>query len=274
MTAANGTHGPDGGGAAVWHCVWKPAFDDIVETGASPDRAVEVMLDYGSANKMATPTFYVSTAITSAGWRRHPDFEAPEKIPQAIEHNNRTTSTILGNLVENPEAIVSADSLMAPTDLGKVPGWGDTDYLIFYFAWAGGLTASGASRFASSFDQREYEPILLAANDRQANNDSRWPSYRVFTEIAITKLLLTETYPTSRAGEGASTLLQVIDVEASLGCRAERLFADARGLDVIIPTLDSDLFVDPESDFATLSRLGVTVGAPRNKFELIPIALR
>lgn len=32
-----------------------------------------------------------------------------------------------------------------PTELGKVPDWHDSHYLLFYFSWLAGLTTSGAS---------------------------------------------------------------------------------------------------------------------------------
>jgi hypothetical protein len=67
-----------------WHSAWKPAYDDIVATGPPPHVAVAEILEYGDQRKIPTPRFYVSTAITSAGWRRDPELNDPKRIPEAI----------------------------------------------------------------------------------------------------------------------------------------------------------------------------------------------
>lgn len=118
-----------------------------------------------------------------------------------------------------------------------MPGWKDTDFLTFYFARSAGLNAAGAERFALSFCEEQYRPILASANNRDLTNDQRWPAYQLFSEVALTKLRLAQSHPNTRVGDEAHTLVQLIDVEESLGCRAERLLADARGLDIVIPTL-------------------------------------
>ena len=212
---------------AEWHSAWKPVFDDIVATGPTAEGAVGMVLRYGEQQRMKVPRFYASTAITTAGWRRAPELQDPARIRDAIERNNRTASRILGALVANPQSLVSDTSLMVPTDLGKVPGWEDTDYLNFYFAWASGLNAEGTSAYVASFDDPVYADVLRQANDRSLSNEERWPAYKFFAEAAISKIQSVESLPDMRGDDGAAILLQLVDVEESLGCRAERLFADS-----------------------------------------------
>lgn len=257
-----------------WHTAWKPAFDDIVARGPKPHEAVADILAFAEQQRLVTPPFYVSTAISSAGWRRHPDFSSPEQIPAAIEHNNRTASRVLDELITSTNSFVDDQSMMVPTDLGKVPGWKDTDYLQFYFAWLGGLNAAGAQHFTRSFADDQYSHIFHGANDRTQTNEQRWPWYQLFTEVALTKLRLTESRPNTHTGEESQTLLQLIDVNESLGCRAERLFADARDLDIIIPTFGDQLPGELQSDVEKLRAIGASVGAPRTPVELIPVSLR
>jgi hypothetical protein len=257
-----------------WHSVWKPAYDNIVATDPTPHVAVAKILEFGEHRKLPTPRFYVSTAITSAGWRRDPELRDPTRISEAITRNNRTASLILGELVANANSLVTERSMMVPTDLEKVPSWDDTDYLIFYFAWSAGLNADGAERFARSFNEDQYTPILTAANNRKLTNDQRWPAYQLFTEVAVTKLRLTESNQDTRAGDEAHTLLQLIDVGESLGCRAERLFADARGLDINIHTFEDELPGELGTDVDRLRDLKASVGAARTDIELTPISLR
>jgi hypothetical protein len=257
-----------------WHSAWKPFYDSIVAAGPAPHVAVGQALQFGEQLDIPTPRFYVSTAITSAGWRRHPDLRDPSRIAEAVARNNHTASLILGALVGNANSLVTERSMMVPTDLEKVPGWKDTDYLIFYFAWSAGLNADGAQRFAQSFHEDQYLPILASANNRDLTNDQRWPAYQLFSEVALTKLRLAESNPNTRVGDEAHTLLQLIDVEESLGCRAERLFADARGLDIVIPTFKDELPGELGEVVGALRELKATVGGARTDVELTPVALR
>lgn len=261
--------------ASGWHSAWKPAFDDLVAAGPTPQEAVARILKFGLQQGFSTPRYYVSTAITSAGWRRDPRFRDPSNIGEAVEHNNRTASRILDQLAAGPQLFIDGSTMMVPTDLGKVPRWTDTDYLIFYFAWLAGLNAAGASTFAASFNDPVYTGILHQANDRSvSDNEKRWPAYQVFTEIAIAKLRLVESLPHTRSGDGAQVLIQLVDVEQSLGCRAEKLFADARDLDIIIPTFSDRLSGPLGEDVRHLREIGAAVGGPRSDVELTPVRLR
>jgi hypothetical protein len=96
----------------VWHSQWKPAYDQIVAEYPPPQAAVAHVLKYGEQQGMAAPRFYVSTAISSAGWNRDPDLQSPDDIPEVIEKNNRTSSLILEALVGNPNPLVSDTSMM------------------------------------------------------------------------------------------------------------------------------------------------------------------
>lgn len=257
-----------------WHSVWKPVFDLIVEKGPPPHQAVVWTLEFQERHGYRAPRFYVSTAISSAGWRRHPDYRDPERISEAIARNNRSASLVLGELVTDTASFVTEESMMVPTDLGKVPEWKDTHYLLFYFSWLAGLNGAGAERFTRSFEEDQYTDILSSTNNRKLTNEQRWPWYQLFAEIALTKLRLVESLPNTRTGEEADVLLQLIDVDESLGCRAERLFADARELDIIIPTFGDRLASGLKADVENLRDLGASVGAARTEIELIPIKLR
>jgi hypothetical protein len=68
-------------------------------------------------------------------------------------------------------------------------------------------------------------------SDRGKSNDDRWPSYRTFVEVLLAKLALAGARPDAMQDDGCQLLLQLVDVEYSLGCRAEQIYAEARGLD-------------------------------------------
>jgi hypothetical protein len=156
---------------------------------------------------------------------------------------------------------------MIPTEIGSMTfagggSWTDTDYLEFYLAYAAGLSIAATKKMEKSFATPDYASLLSLANDRDRTNDERWPAYRVFTEVALAKLqgLL-------RTGgaeyEPFSVMLQLVDVEMSLGCRAEELYASYFGLDLVMPAIARDRLAhdDPLGpDLDTLRELGAVVG--------------
>jgi hypothetical protein len=250
--------------------VFKPIFDGIVQTGPGVAEAVAQMIAFEDAHDLDTPRVYVSTAITSGGHRRDPTLEIDEVIPR----NNRAATLVMSALAAHGAPQVEPAGVMVPTELRKVRGWGDTHYLLFYFAWLAGLSAEGTSWLQEQLAEPVYEPTLAKANDRSLTNEERWPHYRVFTEIALAKLALAEARPRGKRTDGSSLLLQLIDVHQSLGCRAEEIFADVRELDRLAPTFAADLTGALGSEIGELQKLGATTGIDRRPVELVPVLLR
>jgi hypothetical protein len=164
---------------------------------------------------------------------------------------------------------------MVPTELGKVPSWKDTDYLTFYFAWMAGLNSVGTEQLCRSLDDPFYSPMKEIANTRGIPNDRRWESYRLFTEVLISKLQTVESRDSTRAGESVNTLIQLVDVDKSLGCQAERIFADVLRLDIIAPTFEIGQLSGELADYVSgLHGRGAVVGTTRTPVEMVALALR
>jgi hypothetical protein len=254
-----------------WYSDWQPAYDAVVAQDPSPQVAVQMMLQFGARKGLRTPNYYVNTAISSAGWVDPGNFTRED-----LEKNNKTASLILGALASNDRSLVTTSSVMVPTELGKVPSWKDTDYLMFYFAWMAGLNSEGAERFCRSMDDPFYSSMKETANRRGVPNDQRWPSYRLITEVLISKLQMVESLDGIRAGESVNTLIQLVDVDKSLGCQAERIFADVLRLDIIAPTFEIDRLSGELAEYIEgIGRdRGAVVGATRTPVEVIAIALR
>jgi hypothetical protein len=92
--------------------------------------------------------------------------------------------------------------------------------------------------------------------------------------VALAKLALAEARPDGKRADGADLLVQLVDYHESLGCRAEEIFADVRGLDRLSPTLADDLAGPLQTDVADLRGRGATVGVDRHPVELVPTLLR
>lgn len=258
---------------ATWQSIRRPALDAIVAAGPSAAGAVTSMIDFEEARGVGVPPIYVSTAITSAGHRREPGLQDPAGIPEAVERNNRSAALIMEALATYQPHLVDAGNVMVPTELGKVRGWKDTDYLQFYFAWLGGLTASGSAWYCEQLADPTYASILAAADRRELSNQERWPAYKVFAEIAVAKVAQARRRRDALRSEGSTMLLQLVDVEESLGCRAESLFAEILELDVIAPTFADRIDPNLDADLRRLSDLGATVGRLRAPAEIVPLRI-
>lgn len=262
---------PAADGAATFTSAFKPLYDGLVTANPGVAEAVELAIAFEEAHSLATPRVYASTAITSGGHSRD---KSLTKLDDVIARNNRSAQLIMSALISYDAPQVGPRDVMLPTELGKVPSWTDSDYLLFYFAWLAGLSRAGAWWLEQRLAESVYAPILAVANDRSLENAQRWPHYRAFTEIALTSLALAEALPNGKRRDGSEFLLQLVDVQESLGCRAERLFADARGLDRVSVSFPDDLTGALGAEIAELRRLRATAGVRGQPVELVPVLLR
>ena len=249
---------------------FKSLYDDMVGGEPTVTDAVEKALVFQAREGLVAPRVYLSTAITSGGFFRDKDLS----LPQVIERNGKAAELIVSALSENRAPAVSAKSVMLPTELGKVPGWKDSHYIAFYFCWLSGLSRSGTAWVEKELEDEVHRSTLEAANDRTRPNEERWPAYRTFVEILVAKLAIAEARPGAVHSKGCECLMQLIDVDYSLGCRAEQIYADARSLDRLAPTFAPDLGGDLGSEIAALKSLQAKVGVDRKSVELTPVQLR
>lgn len=253
----------------LFESAYKAAYDAIVERGPSVTEAVAALVDFQGKGSLTTPHLYASTAITSAGFKRDSTLDFAE----VVRLNNLTAALIMTELVEGQVPGLGPTTVMLPTELGKVPGWKDSHYLLFYFCWLAGLDARGTAYVESELNDPVRAGIVVAADDRKLPNEQRWPSYRVMVEILLANIALAEAVY-GRPHAHARTLVKLVDTEESLGCRAEQMFADARGLDSVAVSLDGSVGESLRDLTGRLAELGAKVGIPRTAAQLVPLRLR
>lgn len=249
---------------------FKLFYTELEQPGVSVSGAIRKATAFEEKHALPIPRIYVSTAITSGGYFRDKSLSGRD----VVTRNNRSATMLMTALIDAEAPHIAANDVMLPTELGPVPGWADSHYLLFYFSWLSGLSPSGAEWLETEMAEPVYAPILGTANDRKRTNEERWPSYRAFVEVALAKVALAEAREDGKRADGSEILLQLVDVEFSLGCRSEQMYADARGLDRISLTCAADLPDPLGADLAELERLGSKVGVPRMPAELVPVLLR
>lgn len=249
---------------------WKPVYDELVRAPRSVAEAVSMCLIFQEAQKIRTPKIYVSTAITSAGFKR--DRNLP--FDEVVSFNNRTASLALDHLNATNAPGIYADEVMVPTELGKVPNWADTHYLAFYFSWLNGLSVDGAAWLEGRLEDAVLTPIITAANARDRANSERWPFYQQYVEILLSTLAMAVARRGGQTGDPCQALVQLIDTSESLGCRAEEMYADVRGIDRLAVTYAEDLPEPLGPLIRRLEELKASVGVARRTVQLVPVKLR
>jgi hypothetical protein len=257
----------------VFQTGFAPLYRAIVAADPPPSRAVAMAIEFEQSARLELPTIYASTTITTAGYKR----DSSLKLGEVIQRNGLVAGHLMQGLADGFKADIDLQSVMLPTEMAKVPSWKDTHYLLFYFGWLSGLSETGARELETEFDDPTYRSVRKAADavkpDAKTPDEERWPAYREFTEIALAKLAVVAASKSGKRDDGSAILLQLVDVEQSLGCRAERLYADARGLDRITITVGDDQPAALAAEIKELRGLGASLGAPRAPVELTPLAL-
>lgn len=249
---------------------FKPMFDDLVKAAITPAAAVQRAIEFQEAHRLRTPAIYVSTAITSAGYKRD------ETLPthEVIRLNNEAAQVILTSLHAGSAPGVHPDELMVPTELGSVPGWRDSHYLIFYFCWLSGLSAEATAWVEGRMADAVLAKALSIADNRDLGNAERWPFSEIVVDTLLTHLAVAAARRRGKVGDASTTLLQLVDVGESLGCRAEDLFAEVNGLDLLTFTFADNLTGAVADHVKRLTEIKAKLGTPRRPVELVPLILR
>ncbi len=210
--------------------------------------AVQRVIAFEDSHNISVPEIYVSTSISSGGHYFNPDCRDGDGRPDfsaIIPANNRAAALIAGAVETTNGDIFNAGNIMLPNELGPVyldkatnARWKDSHYMNFYLTWLSGLSASGTHWAIDQLRRPPYAEFIATMDNRTLSHDERWPAYQAYIEVMCSKINVAGRRPGGRRGEPSHTLLQLIDTEHSLGCRAETLYAEIRGMHIIAPLFD------------------------------------
>ena len=257
----------------TWTSTRKPAYDSIVAQAPAPAEAVQIMIDFEVGHGLTTPLVYVSTAITSGGFRRDPRYSDPAAVRRAIVMNDATCARLMAVIADRAAPFVTVDNVMVPTELGAVPEWSDSQYLEFYFAWCAGLTGQAAEAYSRALASPELASIRAEADARERTNADRWPAYAQFAKAATVEAALARRMLGADARPSSRYLLQLVDVGYSLGCQAETVMARGLGWEILTIAVGSTLTGAALTDVQALQVLSATVGAASQPIEIVPVDL-
>lgn len=192
--------------------------------------------------------FYLSTTITSGGYSR---FEGLSK-GEAISRNSALARQLADSgLIDRG---VAPDTLLLPSELGKVEGWSQADYLSFWLYVIRAVHPDQAYRLETEWlhpEDREYSD-LAGRMESAETYEERQAGYIDFVQRYV-------AYKSTPEGERllqpywqSPAVLPMVDNNHSLGCQAEWYFGR-----VVLPqcyvSLDSD---DIKQEVNALQDLG------------------
>lgn len=219
---------------------YKPCFEAIEVLASqeqlTPGAAYEFYDDFLVQNGL-DPTIYLSMAITSGGHKRNPELSVGDVISLNSEFGILAAEALIKQF-----PILDKGDIVVPAELGKVKGWSQSDYLLF---WA--HTILGATPdVALTIEERVLDTgttQLEGFQNPDLSDERRWQDYESFT-LTYTRALRTIVQKTPNARRELSPnnmqgALFILDEALSLGARAEGLLCRQLGIPPQFQLLDA-----------------------------------
>lgn len=206
---------------------YKKIFAEIERTAPSP-------IDAYTYFRIATqtldlnPIFYTPMAITTAGFQRDPTLSQTE----AIQANAEWAQLRKDNLIATINGSTYRDYLI-PSELGKIKGWGQTEYILFFMHVIAGLDPKEAAIVEANMDIDSIRqmPGLI---DTNLSIDERWKNgYKQLPERYFD---LIQKHNLGKGNNGADfpkniqANILILDPQASLGTNVERYLGYLLGI--------------------------------------------
>lgn len=170
------------------------------------------------------PDIYVSMAITSGGFARDESLS----IGEVIDQNNRFGDDLRTLLTHNYG--FASQSVLVPSELGKVQAWSQADYLMFWFHCMSGVSPGDARDIEKRMSESGvYSPgPWTQLPMTTAENDLKRQAYCDFARTYVESL-----HETVGSRPGLFNMRAVIgglDTDRSHGAAAEFYFAQLLGM--------------------------------------------
>lgn len=212
-----------------------------------------------STQSGADPSVYLSMAITSGGLARDPELSFSDIMQGHTEFGGLMAQAIANEL--NCYGLTCED-IVAPADLGKVPGWGQADFLLFWAHVITGLDPREAAlidnavRTSGVMERPGFRDKTLAREERQKD----------YIALIDTYVGAFENFEAGKGKNGMNppknmqAVVLILDHSSSLGVEAERYLCYLLGLGDYTCNLDERKLSDAaRAALGRLSALGADV---------------
>lgn len=201
----------------------------------SPSAAYEMFVAHSKANGL-DPLVYLSSSVTSGGFARDESLSFSE----VLDANSRYGTKVKGVLLAHFDQLDDSQVVL-PSELGKVYGWGQSDYLLFWFHVIAGVSAQDAVEIEAEL---ENERGLAGFYDKTLGEDVRWSHYAQFTQGYIDAIARRiELWGTDFAPQNIASMVPILDPARSLGVRAEKMLCLNLGIPVEYPVISPEHYI-------------------------------
>ncbi|MCW1908817.1 MAG: hypothetical protein KIH63_005775 [Candidatus Saccharibacteria bacterium] len=200
------------------------------------------------ADSSFDPCIYVSMAITSGGYVRDQGLNFGEALARNGAHGLLVADALTA---QYGDLGVQRSDVVVPASLGKVAGWGQADYLLFWSHVITGIDPALACDIDGSVRATDITnaPGFL---DKSLPHETRWQDYRELVDQYVENIdaILAPIHPANM-----QAIILGLDPQESLGVNAERYLGYRLGIGEYV------FGIDPESTYATGIRAAEFVGS-------------
>jgi hypothetical protein len=187
-------------------------------------------------------------SITSGGFARDPSLGIADVIERNSDFGSMARQALLN---QHPE--LSEKDIILPSDLGKVKGWAQSDYLLFWFHTIIGLKVKQSRIISNKLSPLLSDPCF---SDATMSTEDRWEGYEWFTTLYISYLReFIDRYGRDLKPNNIQAMIMILDGEMSLGCRAEEMLCRAVGIPPQLQFLDANKISEIDNFTVTTNNL-------------------
>lgn len=209
------------------------------------------------------PSIYLSMAITSGGYARDPELTYGDILAKNGHYGSLVAETLSKQFVNI--GILPTD-ILVPSDLGKVAGWSQADYLLFWAHVITGLDPYEAEQVDAAIHEAGTTKHAGFFN-KQLPRDERWLAYKQLVDVYVEQFSILEL---GRGNSGAAlpqnmqAVILALDPQESLGVNAERYLCHKLGLGEYVTQIkdvDNSAFKVVSDALASLGAHGLPAGS-------------
>lgn len=211
--------------------------------------------------KMAAPNGngninFFSIVVEPGTMKMRTPLPASLSFPEILKENVELAEAFRIGLLDSGRVSTDKSLLIFPPDLGKVPGWTQFDYNLFWLDVISGLNPKDAREIESAFRESKFD--FKTYNDSKLPNEIRKRVYLEFVQIFL-QMIEQKGYHIDPISE----FIQLVDPKGSLGGFVEEFLAKSLGVHISWAMINNMKTFSGEGAARTLIKQGVDIPAAR-----------
>lgn len=202
---------------------YRPVFEAIEQAPeCSTSRAYQLFRTFADEHPF-DPSIYLSMAITSGGYARDEALAFPKVLTKNTAHGELISDVVAQQF---SSIGIKKSDIVTPATLGKVAGWGQADYLLFWAHVIAGVEPAEAD----SIDRAVRKSGVIERPgfyDKNIDKQNRWVDYKELIDCYVDQL---DQLPVPLYPKNIQSMILILDPEESLGVNAERYLCHLLGL--------------------------------------------